>query len=192
MVFRVLIKQIKTSPKGETSSSGMNIYRYQQADSYLYGGEAGFHFHPMSMKWLSFEPSFSLVRGRQKNGFYLPFIPAQKLQFEMREEKGNLLFLQKAFISVFTNTAFNQNNAASEESVTKGYTLIDLNTGGNIKIKNQLISVSISANNLFDKKYIDHLSTLKEVGLYNPGRNIVLNIKILFTSKSNEKTIKSE
>jgi iron complex outermembrane receptor protein len=49
------------------------------------------------------------------------------------------------------------------------------------------MSVSISVNNLLDKKYIDHLSTLKEVGLYNPGRNIAFNLKIPFSVTKNEK-----
>jgi iron complex outermembrane recepter protein len=61
--------------------------------------------------------------------------------------------------------------------------LLDLSIGGNIKIINQLIFFGIGAINLFDKKYIDHLSTLKEVGLYNPGRNITLTLKIPFEVK---------
>jgi iron complex outermembrane recepter protein len=185
--YNTINNYIFISPTGETTTSGMNIYKYQQADSYLFGGEVGFHFHPESMKWLSFEPTFSLVIGKQKSGVYLPFIPAQKFQFELRAEKENLLFLRNAFVSVFTSTAFDQNNTALEETATKGYTLLDLSFGGNIKIKNQLMSVTLSGNNLFDKKYIDHLSTLKEVGLYDPGRNVTLNLKIPFGVKMNDK-----
>jgi iron complex outermembrane recepter protein len=185
--YNIINNYIFISPDGETTAGGMNIYRYQQANSHLTGGEAGFHFHPKSMKWLSFEPTFSLVTGKQKNGAYLPFIPAHKFQFELRAEKANLLFFHKAYVSLFTSTAFDQNNVAPEETHTKGYTLLDMNAGGHFKIKNQLLSVSISGNNLFDTKYIDHLSTLKEVGLFNPGRNIVLSLKIPFEVKSHEK-----
>jgi iron complex outermembrane receptor protein len=127
------------------------------------------------------------VTGRQKNGANLPFIPAHKLQMELRAEKENLLFMKKAYISFFTGTAFRQSKTAPEETVTKGYTLLDLSLGGNIKIQNQNMAVSLSANNLFDKKYIDHLSTLKEVGLYNPGRNISLSLKVPFEVKSHKK-----
>jgi iron complex outermembrane recepter protein len=185
--YNIINNYIFISPTGEKTTSGMAIYRYQQANSCLTGGEAGFHYHPKSMKWLSFEPTFSLVIGKRRNGVYLPFIPAHKLQFELRAEKENLLFLQKAFVSVFTITAFNQNNVAPDETATNGYTLLDLSAGGNIKTGNQLMSVSIGANNLFDKKYIDNLSTLKEVGLYNPGRNITLNLKIPFGTIINNK-----
>lgn len=178
--YNIINNYIFISPTGETTISGMDIYKYQQVNSRLWGGEIGLHFHPMPVKWLSFEPTFSFVTGKQENGVCLPFIPAHKFHFELRAEKEHLLFLQKAFASVFTTTAFNQNNIAPNETITSGYTLLDLSIGGNIKTGNQLISVSISATNLLDKKYIDHLSTLKEVGLFNPGRNVSLNLKIPF------------
>jgi len=178
--YNVIDNYIFISPTGKITSSGLNIYKYKQVNSCLYGGEVGLHFHPESMKWLSFEPTFSFVTGKQKNGDYLPFVPANKLNFELRAEKENMRFIHKPFISVFTNTAFKQTKIAPDETTTNGYILLDLSVGGNIKIENQLISVSIGANNLLDKKYIDHLSTLKEVSLFNSGRNISLNIKIPF------------
>jgi iron complex outermembrane receptor protein len=173
------------SPTGETTKSGIDIYRYKQENSSLYGIESGLHVHPKSLKWLHFETSFASVTGKQQNGDYLPFVPANKLRFELRGEKEELMFLTKAFASINTTAAFNQNNAAPDETATAGYTLVDLSIGGTVKAKNQFILVSISANNLFDKKYIDHLSMLKEVNLYNPGRNISLNMKIPFSVKMN-------
>jgi iron complex outermembrane receptor protein len=181
--YNIINNYIFISPTGETTTTGTNIYKYKQANSTLFGGEAGLHFHPKPIEWLHFETTFSSVIGKQENGDNLSFIPARKLRFELRAEKENLLFLQKAFVSVFTCTAFNQNNAAPDETATKGYTLLDLSFGGNIKIKNQLMSASIGANNMFDKKYVEHLSTLKEVGFYDPGRNITLNIRIPFGIK---------
>lgn len=177
--YNLINDYIYISPTGDITNSGTGIFRYMQANSVLYGGETDLHIHPEPLKWLHFETTFSSVIGKQVNGDFLPFIPAHKLRFEFRAER-NLLFIQKAFISVYTSTAFIQNNAAPEETPTSGYTLLDLSLGGGIKIKNQLMFVSISANNLLDRKYVDHLSTLKEVGLYNPGRNIAFNLKIPF------------
>jgi len=148
----------------------------------LVGGEAGLHLHPKTIKWLHFETTYATVVGKQENenGNYLPFIPANKLRIEIRVEKEKLMFLKKAFASVNAYTAFSQNNAAPDETTTAGYTLFDFNLGGKIKAKNQYISFGLSANNLFDRNYIDHLSTLKEVNLSNPGRNISLSLQIPF------------
>jgi iron complex outermembrane receptor protein len=171
------------SPTGDTTSSGTGIFRYRQADSFLFGGEADLHYHPGHLNWLHFETTFSTVTGKQDNGNYLPFIPASKLRFELRVEKEKFLTMQKAFISLYTTSVARQNHPAPEETSTNGYTLVDMSAGGSFKIKGQLLSVSVSANNIFDLKYIDHLSTLKEVGYFNPGRNIALSIKMPFAIK---------
>jgi iron complex outermembrane recepter protein len=168
------------SPTGDTTVDGMSIYRYMQNDAVLFGGEAGLHIHPEPLEWLHFETTFASVIGKQKGGDYLPFIPAHKLRFELRAEKEKLAFIHKAFLSILSSTAFDQNNAAPDETITSGYTLLDLSLGGQIKISNQLISIGISVNNLLDQKYINHLSTLKEVNLYDPGRNLTLYLKVPF------------
>jgi len=184
--YNIVNNYIFISPTGDTTSSGISIYKYKQANSVLFGGEAGLHVHPEPIKWLHFETTFSSVIGKQANGDYLPFIPAHKLRFELRAEKEKLLFLQGVFISINSNTAFNQKNAAPDETETNGYTLFDFSIGGNIKMKNQYIFISLSANNILDKKYTDHLSTLKEVSLCNPGRNVALTMKIPFGVKAIE------
>jgi len=185
--YNIVNNYIFISPTDDTTPSGIDIYKYKQANSTLFGGEAGLHVHPKTLQWLHFEITFSSVIGKQQNGDYLPFVPAHKLRFELRGEKEKLLFFKNAFVSVYTCSAFNQNNAAPDETTTAGYTLIDLSIGGNIKMKNQSISLSLCANNILDKKYIDHLSTLKEVNLYNPGRDISLNLQIPFGVKMNDK-----
>ncbi len=184
--YNIINNYIFISPTGDTTSSGIYIYKYMQANSELFGGEAGLHIHPKPIEWLHIETTFSSVIGKQDNGDFIPFVPAHKLRIELRAEKEKLMFLQKAFVSIYTTTAFDQMNAAPDETATSGYSLLDLSIGGNIKIQNQLMSVRISANNLFDRKYIDHLSTLKEVGLFNPGRNIALSIRIPFSITKNE------
>ncbi|HRU13887.1 MAG TPA: TonB-dependent receptor, partial [Dysgonamonadaceae bacterium] len=61
-----------------------------------------------------------------------------------------------------------------------GYTIVDANIGAIVKVARIPVSWQLGVNNLFDVRYIDHLSTLKEVGYYNPGRNLVLSMKLRF------------
>lgn len=170
------------SPTADTASSGLRIYRYLQNQALLTGMEAGLHVHPKNIEWLHFETTFSSVTGLQKNGNYLPFIPADKLNFEIRAENKKLFLFREAFISVNSETSFAQNHPAPDETPDTGYTLFDLTIGGKIHLKYQPVSISLGANNLLDTKYIDHLSTLKEVNMLNPGRNFTLYIKVPFTS----------
>ncbi len=171
------------SPTNDTTSSGMGIYQFSQTNSKLFGGEAGIHFHPKALPWLHIKGVYSTVTGKQSNGDYLPFIPTQKLRYEIRAEKEQLFFLRHPNIWVSALTALKQSNPSLYETSTDGYTLINAGFSSDIKISNQLMNIGLSVNNIFDTKYFDHLSTLKPLNYYNQGRNISLSLKIPFGIK---------
>lgn len=180
-VFNNLINNyIFISPSNDTTPQGDKIYKYQQTNSRLFGGEAGFHIHPKPVGWLHFQTTFSTVTGKQKNGDYLPFIPANKLNFEVWAEKEKIAFLQDAFIRANAQKAFSQINPAPGEDKTSAYTLFDIGIGADIIVADQILSIGITVNNIFDKKYRDHLSTLNEVGYFDPGRDITITLKMPF------------
>ncbi|GAB4316366.1 MAG: TonB-dependent receptor [Bacteroidales bacterium] len=180
LFYNTISHYIFIAPTGEVSSTGLPVYRYMQSDSRLYGGETGIHLHPEAFEWLHFESRFSYVYGEQQNGSYLPFIPASNLQFDLRGETGRLLFMHQVYAGIATTTAFAQNRPAPEETATGSYTLLSLKAGGKIKAGNTHFILGLSVNNLLDTHYTDHLSTLKEAGLNNPGRNVMLSVKIPF------------
>lgn len=171
---------IYITPTGTDSDDGLPIYQYRQNNANLYGGEAGLHIHPSIMEWLHFETTFSTVTAKQDNGEYLPFIPANKLNVELRAEKARLAFLHNCFVAARTHSASKQHHAAPDETPTNGYTLLDVNIGASLKAGNQSIVLGMGVANVFDKQYIDHLSTLKEVNLNNAGRNMVFSITYAF------------
>jgi len=82
------------------------------------------------------------------------------VNLEAKAEKAKLLFLDEVIVALRSNTAFSQDNIAPDETATPGYSLFDLEVGGNLKVQKQMISIVLSANNLFDRKYVDHPSTL--------------------------------
>lgn len=171
------------SPTSETTSSGMAVYQFSQTDSKLYGGEAGIHFHPASMPWLHVETTYSTVTGKQENDDHLPFIPAQKFRYEIRAEKEKLAFLKYPKIWISALTSLKQDHPSPHENETGGYTLVNVGGNAEIKLGNQFIMIGLTANNLFDKHYFDHLSTLKSMNYYNQGRNICLTVKLPFSIK---------
>jgi iron complex outermembrane receptor protein len=181
--YNKLDNYIFIAPSTDTTADGTTIYKYLQSNAKLYGFEAGFHIHPKLIEWLHFETTFSNVTGKKENGEYLPFIPANKLQSELRFEREKMGFLKDVFFKIGSETAFAQNNPAPDEEKTDAYSLFDIGIGGNIKVSNQFMLFGISLNNVFDKKYVDHLSTLKEVGYFNPGRNITFSLKVPFGIK---------
>lgn len=174
---------IYIAPTGLETSQGLPVYQYRQSDAKLFGGEAGIHFHPEFIHWLHMQSTFATVIGKQTlSEQFLPFIPADKFNLEIRAEKDQLLFLHDTYVKAGFHYAFAQQNPAPEEEATDAYGLIDLQAGGEIVWQKQKILLNVGINNLFDVKYIDHLSTLKEAGFFNPGRNITFSMKIPFGS----------
>ena len=171
------------SPTTETTLGGVAIYRFSQTNATLYGGEAGIHFHPKSLPWLHIEGTYSSVIGKQKNGNYLPFIPAQKFRYEIRAERETIGFLKKPSIKLSALTALKQSNPSPYETETNGYTLVNFSINTDIHVLSQILNFGISVNNIFDTQYFDHLSTLQPLNYYNQGRNISVSLKVPFGIK---------
>jgi iron complex outermembrane receptor protein len=166
------------APSNETTITNDIIYKYSQTNATILGGEISFDVLPF--EWLSLNTSYAYLKGEQNDGNNLPFIPQNKLRFHAKFQKDNIGAFQNSFFKIGGTFADQQNSPSLFETETNSYVLLNMGVGSSIKISNQLISFSIQANNLLDKTYIDHLSTLKELGLYNIGRNISFNFKIPF------------
>lgn len=178
--FNKINDYIFLSPTGIESADGYPVYRYLQSNAGLFGGEAVVHIHPKPVEWLHFETTYTSVTGKQEHGDFLPLIPAHKLKIEFRAEMKKMGSLENGYLKLNAHHAFDQNNCAPEEEATSGYTLFDAGAGFTVKVSGQPFEMGLTLNNLFDLHYVDHLSTLKEAGYFNPGRNFAINLKIPF------------
>ncbi|MCF8297321.1 MAG: TonB-dependent receptor [Saprospiraceae bacterium] len=181
--YNLINDYIFISPTTDTTANGLSIYRFLQTNAQLYGGEAGVHFHPKSMPYLHVQGSYSSVIGSQKNGNYLPFMPSNKFRYEIRLQRKKLSFFKNPAVKISALTALKQNNPSFYETKTNGYTILNLNLNTEIVVLKQTLVFGISANNILDTQYFDHLSTLKSLNYYNQGRNISLSLKIPFAIK---------
>ncbi|KIA97889.1 TonB-dependent receptor [Flavobacterium sp. KMS] len=166
---------IYTSPTGDVLDEN-DVFAYVQDNAKLYGGEIGLHFHPHPLDWLHFETSFETVTGKKQNGDYLPLIPANNWNNTIRTEFKINNWFQDGFATLNVSSTFNQDNVSGFETASKGYSLLNLGFGGTVKLGKTAFDVNINGNNLFDKKYIAHLSRLKTDGIPNIGRNVVLGV----------------
>lgn len=156
------------------------VFVYQQQNATLYGGEFGIHLHPHPLDWLHIESNFDMVIGKLNDGTYIPLLPANRWTNTLRVEwntpqKRNTQ--NYAFVTL--QSVFDQNNTAAFEDPTAGYSLVTTGVGGEARVLNQKIKYNISANNLFNINYIDHLSRLKPDGIATIGRNITFTLSLL-------------
>lgn len=167
------------------------VYRFVQDNANLSGLELGFTLHPAEL--IHFENSFSYTRGvNRATNKALPFIPAAVLRNEIRLEPEFKKGLKNTYFSLALDNVFKQNRVDVFETSTAGYTLVNLAMGTTFMLKNQPLRLNVSANNLFDKAYYDHLSRFKpgrldeadpSAGYYNQGRNISVGLYLPFVFK---------
>jgi iron complex outermembrane recepter protein len=156
------------------------VYEYIQNNANLYGGEAGFHLHPHPVDWLHIRSSYELVIGKQENGEYLPLIPAQSILNTIKLDGPFNKLLHNSYSAISLKTVLAQNNVGLFETSSKGYSLLNAQLGGTLHIKSSSLELSLSGNNLLNKKYIAHLSRLKQDNILNRGRNITIGGKLTF------------
>ena len=166
------------SPNGNVID-GNDVYDYIQTNAKLYGGEFGIHFHPHPLDWLHITSGFETVTGQKQNGEYLPLIPANKWNNNIRTEFNINNWIKKGYAALNIESIFKQNNNSAFETKSNDYTLVNLGLGGNVNINKTNFDISINANNMLNKSYISHLSRLKTDGIPNIGRNIVLGVSFL-------------
>lgn len=170
-------RYIYLSPNGQALEAHP-VFEYVQSDARLYGGEAGLHFHPHPLDWLHFESSFQTVQAERADGTKLPLIPANNWNNTLRGEFNIQKWLSDGYASLNVAHTFEQNRVGTFETPTADYTLVNLGLGGKIKMGKSLIEIQLNANNVFDKKYIAHLSRLKPDGIPNIGRTIVAGVNL--------------
>jgi len=158
------------APTGE-EFYGFQVYRYQQSDATLQGGEVSLDWQPGGGLF-ALNTAYSLIAAKKDNGDYLPFIPANKLMTELRfylKSHGNLA---NPMFKAGADYVFDQHRPSEFETPTDGYLLINAGFSGGWK----KTGFSLICTNLLNNNYYDHLSRFKYYGIANMGRNIVFSV----------------
>jgi len=156
---------------------GFKVYRFIQTDASLSGMEVTLGYTPPK-KRMKLNADFSMVRGITGEGNYLPFIPADKINFTATRNFGDYAKLTGTYVRAGAQYYFDQNRAAQFETPTQHYLLVDVGAGTSVHLaKNRVIDIDVACNNLLNEVYYDHLARYKEFNIYNIGRNITLNLK---------------
>ena len=179
----------------EVMEEGFLTYQYTQGDARLLGFEAGFDFHPIHS--IHFQNTFSFIDAQQLNASeearYLPMTPAPRWTSELKYEithHGHTTF-NNAYVALGLECNLAQNHyykVDDTETRTPAYALLSLSAGTDLNIRQKKVAeLYVTADNLLDCAYQNHLSRLKycdinnatgRQGVYNMGRNIVFKVII--------------
>ncbi|MDR1698200.1 MAG: TonB-dependent receptor, partial [Prevotellaceae bacterium] len=156
------------------------VFNYTQHDAFLYGGEAGFHFHPHPLDWLHFEGSYESTFGQDMEHNDLALMPSQKINAMVSANFSFKKAVRKFSVYLQNKYSFAQNRVAENELTTPDYNLLNAGIMFEFGVKSQPIQLNISATNLLNEVYYDHLSRYKANEIYNIGRsfNVKINVPI--------------
>ena len=198
----------------EEMEEGYLTYAYTQGDARLLGFEAGIDFHPIHSVHFSntfsyvdaqlLHSPFSIFNSQLK---YLPFTPAPRwsseLKWELFHHSHTTIAHHHSTFNVHRSTFNNLYIAAGLDSYLKqthvfsaddtetgthGYALLSLSAGTDVVAKGKkMAELYITADNLLNKAYQNHLSRLKYAdmnmvtgrrGVFNMGRNITFKVVV--------------
>lgn len=197
----ILYRKLQSMAGGDSivnyNGTALTAFRFDQAQAALTGLEATIDLHPHPLDWLHILNTFSIVSGQLKNAIegnkFLPFIPASRL---VTEFKGSFnkpaKNINNFYIKFEVDNTFSKQNVFTvynTETKTAGYTLLNAGMGADIvnRKKQTIFSVAISAMNITDIAYQNHLSRLKYAeenlatgrsGVFNMGRNFSFKLNI--------------
>lgn len=184
-----------TDQDGETLiTDGNPTYQFVSGNARLAGGEVSVDIHPVER--IHFLNTFSYVNSEQlhqpDSTRYLPMTPAPRFTSDIRFDiiRHGKKF-NNMYISVGCETNLRQSNiykAFGTETPTPSYTLLHAGFGTDIVYRGHTVaSVYLTADNLADKAYQNHLSRLKYAdnnlvtnrqGVYNMGRSFGFRLLI--------------
>lgn len=163
---------------GDTTVSGLNIWEFRQTNAFLYGGEMRVKYKPFENNKLAFEIFGNITRGVDlENNENLTFIPADRIgakaSYQPLEKKPLEMFVRNQYI-------FRQNRPGFGESETVGYNLLDVGVNYQAKVGRHKLTIGLTAFNLLNQTYFDHISILRAFEITAPGRNVMLNLQWQF------------
>ncbi len=156
--------------------TGYFVFEYRQARSRIYGLEATLDVHPHPWDWLHLQLSGDITRTyNTKTRTALPLTPPPRISGEIEVERGTL------HLTFGITHVMRQTQTAPEETPSQPYTVSRLQlTTETTGEEGHTLSLVFSVENLFNRRYIPHLSLLKPYGIPAPGRSLQAKIRFSF------------
>jgi iron complex outermembrane receptor protein len=154
------------------------VFNIKQDRSIFRGFEYTFQYQPFNFLLFTWSGDYIKTENNATNNT-LPFTPPSKNILEIKLQEENLWKLYNPYFTFKIKIVSPQNNVDPLETQTDGYTLFFAGIGFDYITAKSVMSLDFSVDNLFDTKYVDHLSRYKSFAM-NPGRSFNLKVSIPF------------
>ena len=157
-------------------ADSLRVYRYEQADALLTGGEASLEVELSPA--LTVHTRTDAVRGTNRaTGQPLPLVPPGRGALGAELHGTGLGWADRAYVGAELEAVTRQTRLNPLDIPTAGYTLLHLSGGFERPLLGRMARVDLSIRNATNVSYRSFLSRYKEFAL-DPGRNVVIRLSL--------------
>ena len=149
---------------------GLQVYEYEQAEVLRWGVEAEVEYAwlPCLATRLTGEFLYARLASGSKRGYALPFSQPWNVALTAKYEPW-----EETYLSVTGRVTGRQSEIVPPEKPTPGHFVLDAALGHCIHFSDtRMLTLSLQARNLLNRRYYDHTSYYRLIGVPEAGRNI--------------------
>lgn len=152
---------------------GLQLYYYTQAKVLRWGFEASVSWKILPYLKLDADGEYLYARqlSGEKKGYGLPFSTPWSARAELRYLLPTQNTAKSGFVALEWQVVGTQDIIVPPEEKTKGHQLLNASIGKKFKLGENQLEITLRGENLLGKRYYDHTSYYRLMGVPEPGRN---------------------
>lgn len=152
---------------------GLQLYYYTQAKVLRWGFEASVSWKILPYLKLDADGEYLYARqlSGEKKGYGLPFSTPWSARAELRYLLPAQNSAKSGFVALEWQVVGTQDIIVPPEEKTKGHQLLNGSIGKKFKLGENQLEITLRGENLLGKRYYDHTSYYRLMGVPEPGRN---------------------
>ena len=157
------------------------LYAYTQAPARHYGYEAHVEYKAHSALTLYMNSEYTEILNLSSND-YVPFIPPLSVKSGAEYiHKPHKKWIEEIHAEVNVGYYTSQSRVPRNDIGTASYTLMNANLSLDLTSG---FEFSFAINNALDAAYFSNMSKYKTIGIFEPGRSVVVGLSYHFKKKS--------
>lgn len=152
---------------------GLQLYYYTQAKVLRWGFEASVSWKILPYLKLNADGEYLYARqlSGEKKGYGLPFSTPWSARAELRYLLPAQNPAKSGFVTLEWQVVGTQDIIVPPEEKTKGHQLLNASIGKKFKLGENQLEITLRGENVLGKRYYDHTSYYRLMGVPEPGRN---------------------
>ena len=161
---------------------GLQLYYYAQSEVLRWGFEANVSWHILPCLRLDADGEYLYARqlSGEKKGYGLPFSTPWSARAELRYLLPAADSENSGFVALEWQVVGSQNRIVPPEEKTKGHQLLNASFGKVFTLGDNQLELTLRGENLLNKRYYDHTSYYRLIGVPEPGRNFSVMVSWKF------------